>query len=72
MELPVLNATAVSDFKKTLLKKQTCNNLRLGSEQSSQNSRHVVVNINHKLHAKYSPTFDDLHQNALHGIPGPQ
>ena len=53
-------------------KSKPCNNLRRRSEQSSQNSRHVVVNINHKCHAKYSLTFDDLHQNALQGIPGPQ
>ena len=71
IDIALLNTTAVSDFKKTLRKSKPCNNLRRRSEQSSQNGRHVVVNINHKLHAKYSLTFD-LHQNALQGISGPQ
>ena len=58
--------------KKLYGKSKPCNNLRRRSEKLSQISHHVVVNINHKLHAKYSLTFDDLHQNALPGIPGPQ
>ena len=43
-----------------------CNNLRRRSEVKNHNSRYDGVNINEKLHDKYSLTFDDLHQKALH------
>ena len=33
--------------------------------RESHNSRKVGININKKLHDKYSLTFDDLHQKAL-------
>ena len=43
---------------------QPCNNLRRRSEKC-HNSHHVDVNINKKLHDKYSLTFNDRHQKAF-------
>ena len=43
-----------------------------GAQNSSQISHHVGVNRNQKIHDKCFLTFDELHQNAVLGIPGPQ
>ena len=61
----LLNATAVSDFKKALRKKQTMQLSENGAQKTNRYIRHVGVNRNQKYHSKYSLTFDDLHQNAL-------
>ena len=44
----------------------------IGAQNRSQISRHVGVNRNQKIHDKCFLTFDELHQNAVLGITGPQ
>jgi hypothetical protein len=71
----LLNATAVSDLKNTLWKKKTMQKSEYGAQSPKRLTRYpqyCVVNISQKLHYKYSLTFDDLHQNALPGIPVPE
>ena len=43
-----------------------------GAQNSSQISLHVGVNRNQKIHDKCFLTFDELRQNAVLEIPGPQ
>ena len=67
----LLNATVVSDFKKST----PCNNLSTAIRQQNKPNRYPPccgVIRSQKKPDKYSLTFDDHHQNALPGIPVPQ
>ena len=63
-------------ISKNLYRKSTpCNNLSTALRQQNKPYRYLpccVVNRSQKQHYKYSLTFDELHQNALPGIPVPQ
>jgi hypothetical protein len=63
IDIPLLNATNVSDFKKTL-----CNNLRWHSKITKLAMLESTETINYMINI----TFEDLHQNALPGILVPQ
>jgi hypothetical protein len=71
-DILLLNATAVSDLFLNVTEKAhhaIILTQRSGTKTSRTDTRHVVESTEVRSSMKYSLTFDDLHRNALTGIP---